>query len=226
MIPKIIHICWFGKNDYSALAKQCLASFKEHLPDYELMIWNEDNFDIEKFSFAHVAYKERKFAFVSDVCRLYALKKYGGIYMDTDVEVIKNLDKFLVHDFFCGFESDKLVCTALIGAVKEHPLISELLDFYTNKSFYRKYHPYKKYYTTPNTITTTKTLLQKGLKLDNKTQELAQGVTIYPTYFFSPINVRTGECELNQDTYAIHRFSGSWKGGVNKKDWIKEIFKK
>ncbi|MHC5352743.1 glycosyltransferase family 32 protein [Myroides sp. LJL115] len=226
MIPKIIHICWFGKGQYTPLVKECLASFTANLPDYQLMVWNEDNFDIDAYPFAKQAYGERKFAFVSDVCRLHALQEYGGVYMDTDVEVLKSLDGFLKHDFFIGFESDKLVCTALIGAVKNHPLTQELLDFYKGKSFYRKFHPYKKYYTTPNTITTTKTLLQKGLKLENKIQHLSGGITVYPTYYFSPINVYTQECKVEADTYAIHRFSGSWKDGNNRKEWIKKLFKK
>ena len=106
MIPKTIHYCWFGGNPLPQLAKDCIASWKKYLPEYELVEWNESNFPFAQFPLAQEALENRKFAFVSDVCRLYAIKEFGGIYMDTDVEVLKPLDAFLHHAAFSGFENN------------------------------------------------------------------------------------------------------------------------
>ncbi|MTG98462.1 MULTISPECIES: glycosyltransferase family 32 protein [Myroides] len=224
MIPKIIHLCWFGKKPYSDKVQMCLNSFHKYLPEYEIMFWNEDNFDVTELKFVQEAYAEKKYAFVSDVCRLHALKLHGGVYFDTDVEVLQELDSFLDFSFFCGFESDKLLSTAVIGAVPNHPIINELLDFYSNKTFYRKYHPYKKYYTTPNTIHVTKKIKEKGLVLEDRMQRLANNVAIFPTSYFSPICTKTGVCHLTDNTFTIHHFTGSWQGGKNRKEWIKSFF--
>ena len=107
MIPKILHYCWFGKKKLPALAKKCIASWKKYCPDYELILWNEDNFDLNSNTYVREAYDSGKFAFVTDYVRLWALYRYGGIYMDTDVEVIKSLDKFLVHPAFSGKIQDE-----------------------------------------------------------------------------------------------------------------------
>ena len=106
-IPKVIHYCWFGRGKLPKLAKKCIKSWKKYLPDYKIIEWNEDNFDINSNQYVREAYEAKKYAFVSDYVRLYALYNYGGIYMDTDVEVIKSLDEFLIHEAFSGFESPK-----------------------------------------------------------------------------------------------------------------------
>ena len=116
MIPKIIHFCWFGNNPKTELAEKCIASWKKFLPDYELKEWNESNFDIDQHPFTREAYQAKKYAFVTDYVRLFVLKEYGGIYMDTDVEVIKNLDCFLQHNAFSGFETSEYVQTGIIGS--------------------------------------------------------------------------------------------------------------
>ena len=118
MIPKIIHYCWFGSNKKPRKVRKCIAIWKKLLPDYEFIEWNEDNFDINMIEYAKEAYNEKKYAFVSDVARLYALLQFGGIYMDTDVELLKPLDSFLNHRAFCGFESENFLSTAMIGADK------------------------------------------------------------------------------------------------------------
>jgi len=224
MIPKKIHLCWFGKGEYPAEMLHCLQSISLHMPEYEIQIWNEENFDIETYRFAAEAYREKKYAFVSDVCRLHALNEQGGIYLDTDVEIVQNFDIFLSHQFFCGFESDRLLSTAVLGSVPNNPILQHLLALYKTKSFYRK-HLYKKYYTTPNTITITQDFLQRGLQLVNQKQELETcGTVVYPQTFFSPKNWNTGAYALTTNTYAIHHFSGSWKEGKNRKDWIKRLF--
>ena len=114
MIPKIIHYCWFGRNPLPPLAIKCIESWKKFLPEYEIIEWNEDNFNLDKWVYTKQAYEMKKYAFVSDVCRLYAIKEFGGIYMDTDVEILNPLDKFLHHNAFSGFESNYAIPTGLM----------------------------------------------------------------------------------------------------------------
>ena len=118
MIPKIIHYCWFGRGEMPPLAKKCIKSWKKYCPDYEIKEWNEDNFDLDMYPYAREAYDNRKFAFVTDVVRLYAIYTEGGIYMDTDVEVLKPLDSFLKHIAFSGYENDTLVPTGIMASEK------------------------------------------------------------------------------------------------------------
>lgn len=213
MIPKHIHLCWFGNNPYPKIMQDCIESIEKFLPDYQLSIWDESNFDIEMYPFAKQAYSVGKYAFVSDVCRLHVLKYHGGIYLDTDTQVIQNLDPFLNDQLFMGFESDKLLCTAVIGSVANHPIIDEFLNYYNNKSFFRR-HLFKKYHTTPNTITTTDILKKHGLVLNNQKQKIADNVVIYPKNYFSPIDYKTRVNVADKDTYVYHFFSESWKKSI------------
>jgi len=138
MIPKIIHYCWFGRNPLPSLAVKCINSWKKYLPEYEIKEWNESNFDVEKYRFAKEALDCKKYAFVSDVCRLYVIEKFGGIYMDTDVEVLKPLDCFLHHTAFSGFENDSFVPTGIMASVKGGVWANEMLAYYDNRSFFRE----------------------------------------------------------------------------------------
>lgn len=215
MIPKIIHLCWFGGKDFPESVRICVESMKQHNPDYTIMIWNEDNYDINKIRFTREAYQEKKYAFVSDVCRLEVLATYGGIYLDTDVEVLKSFDNLLKNDFFLGRESNVLLCTAVIGVIPNHPLLLELLSYYDMKSFYR--YPfikrfYKKINKTPNTIIISKLLKKYGLKDVNEYQCLQNfNLSIYPTYYFSPIDYKTKVFTESEETYCIHHFTTTWK---------------
>ena len=137
MIPKIIHYCWFGRNDKSPLAEKCIDSWEKYCHDYEIKEWNEDNFDINCCQFVKEAYATKKWAFVADYARLYILKEYGGIYMDTDVEVIRPLDDFLVNFAFAGIEHESNISTALIGSEANNPWITYLLTYYDNRRFIR-----------------------------------------------------------------------------------------
>ena len=141
-IPKIIHYCWFGGNPLSEMEMKCIASWRKNCPDYEIKRWDESNFDIHINQYVQEAYEAKKWAFVSDYARLYLLSEYGGIYMDTDVEIVQNLDRFLVHNAFTGFEDDNHIPTAIMGAEKGHRWIKYLLSYYDGRHFYRDNNSY------------------------------------------------------------------------------------
>ena len=135
MIPKTIHYVWFGRGEKSDRTKLCIESWKKYLPDYEIIEWNEDNFDINFNKWTKKSYEEKKYAFTSDVARLWVLYNYGGIYMDTDVEVYKPLDEFLNEEAFTGFEDINYPVTATLGAEKGNPVIKKMLDYYNDLDF-------------------------------------------------------------------------------------------
>lgn len=208
MIPKIIHYCWFGRGEMPELALKCLDSWKTYLPEYEIMLWNEDNFDFNKYQYAVDAYKARKFAFVADVCRLYVLKEMGGLYLDTDVEFIKPLpDKFLDDIAFTAFE-DQLVSAGVIGSVKNGEWISSLLSFYNDKSFYKSDGSLD---VNPITEMITNFLAKEKGVLPNNTYQKVEGYcTIYPSEYFYPKSWKTLKMNITPNTYCIHHFAGSW----------------
>ena len=209
MIPKIIHYCWFGNGQLPELALKCLDSWKKHLPVYEIKVWNEQNFDVDQYRFAAEAYKEKKFAFVSDVCRLYALKEMGGIYLDTDVEFLKPLDERLLNTAaFTGFEDNLLLSSAIMGSTREGEWISDLLHHYQERSFYLDNG---KLDVNPNTeIITAFMKDKKGVRIDNTLQQLENYCVIYPSDYFCPKSWKTLEVNITSNTYCIHHFAGSW----------------
>ncbi|WP_066874224.1 glycosyltransferase family 32 protein [Clostridium mediterraneense] len=207
-IPKIIHYCWFGGNKIPKEALRCINSWKEIMPDYELKIWNEENFDITCNEFVYQAYNNKKYAFVTDFVRLYALYNYGGIYMDTDVEVIKPLNRFLKHRAFTSFENEYSIPTGMMAACKNNEWIKILLDFYNDKEFKLDDGSI---YNIPNTRTITDiTLKNYNLKLNNKYQVLDNNIHIYPFDYFCAKDWRTGKINITENTYTIHHFMGSW----------------
>ena len=135
MIPKTIHYCWFGRGQKPELAQKCIESWKRYLPEYEIVEWNEDNFNLDEYPYARQAYDARKFAFVTDVVRLYAMFTHGGIYMDTDVEVLKPLDSILGYEAVSGFETTNLIPTGLMASEKGSEIIGELLKDYRERQF-------------------------------------------------------------------------------------------
>ena len=178
MIPKKIHYCWFGRGEKPKLTEKCIESWKKYCPNYELIEWNEDNFDINSNQYVREAYENRKFAFVTDYVRLYVLNKFGGIYMDTDVEVIKPLDDFLKCKAFSSFENNNYIPTGIIAAEKGNKWIKTLLEDYDNLHFIKN----NELDLTPNTVRITNTTIKKfGLLPISSYQELDNGnVTIYP----------------------------------------------
>lgn len=212
-IPKIIHYCWFGRGQMPGLAIKCISSWKKHLPDYKIILWNEDNFDINSNQFVKEAYEAKKYAFVTDYVRLYALNQYGGIYMDTDVEVIKSLDKFLVHNAFTGCENEHMCVTGTMGAIKGHNWIKDLLSDYNGKKFILSDGEYN---IKPNTqIITSITMDRYGWKPENTYQILKDDLNIYPFEVFCAKD-RTRKITITDQTYTIHHFAGSWLSPLGK----------
>jgi mannosyltransferase OCH1-like enzyme len=201
MIPKKIHYIWFGRGEKNDRVKHCIESWKKFLPDYEIVEWNEDNFDINFNDFTRKAYEEKKWAYVSDVARLWVLYNEGGIYMDTDVEIYKPLDEFLDNEGFTGFECVPHLSTATIGAEKGNPVIKLILEYYNSIDFkkYDVWTDYIKYEeTSPCIHSNIFGLLGVNRQLDQIQQ--IKHFTIYPSsYFFT-----------KDEGYAYHSFNGSW----------------
>ena len=145
MIPKIIHYCWFGKKEKPDIVRKCIKSWNDFLPEYEIIEWNEDNFDIQDYPFTKEAYDIGNYAFVSDYVRVYALYNYGGIYLDTDTEILGSLDAFLSQSSFWGFEEKNYVATSIIGAERHNELIKDFLNYYDHLSLYDEYGNVKKF---------------------------------------------------------------------------------
>lgn len=209
MIPKIIHYCWFGGSPKSKKILKCIESWKKFCPDYEIVEWNEDNFDVSDCEFASVAYNEKAWAFVSDYARLKIVYENGGIYLDTDVELIKSLDPFLQNEAYIGFESKDQVTTGLgFGAEKGNPVVKKMLDEYyeakyrdANGNICRLVSP----------VVNTRALLECGLNLpdDGNIQKL-KGFTVYPSDYFNPKDFYSEIMNITENTVSIHHYDASW----------------
>lgn len=207
MIPKIIHYCWFGGKKKPENVEQYILSWKNKCPDYEIREWNENNFDIKSNCFCKEAYEKKKWAFVSDYARLAILYKYGGIYMDTDVEVIKPFDNLLTYQAFLCFESSKMVSIGTLGAKKESFLIKDLLNVYNNMHFLNNDGSLNM---ATNLTYITKILSTNyGLKLNGKRQLLGD-ILVLPMTAFIAKSYWTGWIMAENDTYAIHHYEASW----------------
>lgn len=206
MIPKKIHYCWFGRGPKPQLAEKCIASWKKYCPDYELVEWNEDNFDINCCDYVKEAYENRKFAFVTDYVRLYAMYTQGGIYMDTDVEVVRSLDEFLVHQGFSGFESNTQIPTGIMASEKGFPLFEHLLTYYNDHHFIDENGNMNM---TTNVTTITNMLTFKGFIPNGKFQ-IVEGFALYPRDYFCPLEDATGILSKSENTATIHWFNKSW----------------
>lgn len=224
MIPKKIHYCWFGKKPKGELVMKCINSWKKKLPDYEIIEWNEKNFNIYALKFTAQAYRIGKYAFVADVARLYALYHYGGIYLDTDVEVIKTFDPFLDKKAFIGYEDNRnIIClqTAVIGSCIHNPLIGEFLAYYKNIPFIKNLTEYND---TTNVVIISNILTSKGIILDNKYINYNNLIHIYPKDYFCPKDP-DDNIKLTDNTVCIHYYSGTWCLTVPKKHrWFVNIF--
>lgn len=205
-IPKTIHYCWFGGNPLPELAHRCIASWKKYCPDYEIKEWNESNFDLNCCDYVREAYEAKKWAFVSDVARLYALVNYGGVYMDTDVELLHPIDNLLQYEAVSGFESKSRIPTGLMACREGQGLFTELLHNYDNAHFIKEDGTYD---TTTNVVRITEVCVKYGLRLDN-TMQTVNGFTLLPQEYLCPKSFETGKFEISDNTLAIHHFNGSW----------------
>ena len=207
MIPKKIHYCWFGRNPKPKLAEKCIKSWQKFCPDFEIIEWNEDNFDVASApDYVQQAYAHKKWAFVTDFVRLQAMTTQGGIYMDTDVELVKPLTSYLKHEAFGGFEAPDRVCTAVMACREGFPLFREFMEHYYEMSFL---NPDGSLNVTTNVDTVSEILLGHGLAPNGQLQTVA-GLTIYPSDVFSPVDFESGQLHRTRKTVGIHWFSGSW----------------
>lgn len=206
-IPKIIHYCWFGGKPKNDLAQNCIRSWKKFCPDWKLQEWNEDNFDVSAAPlYVRQAYEAGRWAFVTDYVRLVGLVEMGGVYMDTDVEVIKPLEKYLHHQAFAGFERIDRVQTGLLACEKGFPLFREFLAHYDTATFLKADGTHD---VTTNVEVLTALCVSHGLRLDGSRQEAA-GLTVYPKDVFCPVDFDTRKLKKSRRTAVVHWFSGSW----------------
>lgn len=211
MIPRKIHYCWFGRNPLPEDAKKCIKSWKKYLPNYEIIEWNEDNFDVNSIPYTRQAYEAKKYAFVSDYARFKILYVHGGIYFDTDVELIKSPDDIIARGPFMGIE--KSLATSQgegmigvnaglgLGAEAGMPIFKSILDFYNGRQFIGE----------TGTVVTivTQIFMLHGLRNENDMQ-LVEGVRIYPDEYFCPMDSTTGLLTITPSTVSIHHYSCSW----------------
>lgn len=222
MIPKVIHYCWFGHNPLPQSALHCIESWKKYCPDYEIVQWNEDNFDILTNLYCKQAYEAKKWAFLTDYVRLKIIYEQGGIYLDTDVEVVRPLDELLHHECFIGRQPGFQVNTGSgFGAVKGHPLIKTMLDDYAEIPFIKE-NGEMDLLTCPHR--NSQWLFEHGMSHDDSYQEIA-GASIYPIEYFSPKDAYTRALNLTENTYSIHHCDGSWNPKETKQEHAKRYAK-
>ena len=224
MIPKIIHYCWFGRNPLPESAVKCINSWKKFFPDYEIKEWNEENFDVNIIPYTREAYEAKKYAFVSDYARMWILYHYGGLYFDTDVEVIKSMDDIVARGPFMGIEVEAkgdeypLVAPGLgLGAEPMMGLYRNIMDYYAPLHFLSEDG-------SMNQVTVVKhvtnVLADNGLKQTNELQEVC-GVWIYPREYFNPLDDNTGKLVVTENTRSIHWYTKTWLNKQNPlRTWI------
>lgn len=214
-IPKLIHYCWFGRNPLPASARKCIESWRKFFPDYEIIEWNEDNFDVNSIPYTAQAYEARKYAFVSDYARFKILYDLGGIYFDTDVEVIKPMGTIINSGPFMGFEINPdgeiyrgAVNPGLgIAAFRQMEFYKRILEYYSGLAFLL---PGGKYNITDAVVNiTTRELVKAGLKCEPGIQTVA-GIRVYPSDYFNPFDDATGRLNLSKNTCSIHWYSKTW----------------
>lgn len=230
MIPKVIHYCWFGGNPLPNSAQKCIASWRKYLPDYEIKEWNESNFDVNIIPYTAEAYKAKKYAFVSDYARFWILYKYGGLYFDTDVEVIKNMDDIIAKGPFMGCENEAKagatpaqlgVAPGLgLGVNPGLGLYGEILNWYNTHHFITWTGVIEK-----NVVDITTEILNKnGIEILDDGVLKSSGILIYPKEYFCPKDYITGEMNITDKTKSIHHYSATWVS--NKRTFVDKVIKR
>ena len=207
MIPKTIHYCWFGRGEMPEQAERCIASWRKFMPDWEYRLWNEDNFDLGLNAYAREAYEARKFAFVSDYVRLWALEREGGLYLDTDVEVFKSFEDLLGYNAFAGFEGSKHlpVGTCVMASEAHGQWVGEQLDAYRDRHFLLSDGAFD---ITTNVQFITAKMCEDGF-VQNGIEQDFKDLHVFPVEYFSP-RCTTGEYFRTENTYCDHLGMGSW----------------
>ena len=219
MLPKVIHYCWFGGNPKNEVIEKCIESWKKYCPDYEIIEWNEANYDVNKHPFMKKAYEAKKWAFVSDYARVDILYHNGGVYLDTDVELIKSLDPFLKYDFYAGFESVSFVSFGLgFGSAEGHPVLKDILDYYNQLEF-----PDTEFELSMVSCPRiqTEVLVKHGMICNNQVQEF-ENCHIFSSEYFSPMSFKTGKTNITDNSVSIHHYDMSWNTDKFKKSKDRE----
>ena len=218
MIPKIIHFCWLGSKPLTPLAEKCIASWKRHCPDYTIMMWNESNYDFTKHPYMKQALDAKKWGFVPDYARLDIVYSHGGIYLDTDVEMLKSPDPLLNNKFYAGFESSGIINLGQgFGAVAGHSLLKKLMTDYDNYSFFNLDGSLN---LLPSPQIQTK-FLKEYYHLSDDTSEIQyfEDATIYPKQYFCPEILPRGIWNVTSNTFSIHHYAASWCSSAAKLRW-------
>ena len=219
-IPKVIHYCWFGRGRIPERYREWMDSWKKYCPDYEIIEWNEDNYDITKNAYMMQAYEAKRWGFVPDYARLDIIYQYGGIYLDTDVEVLQPLDPLLHQEAFAGFQEATGTNVGLglgLGSIPLNPLVKEMRDAYDHLTFVNADGSLN---LTASPYYQTQVLLRHGLRQDGRFQQLPH-LNLYPKVFFSPMNHYSRVVRKNENSYLLHHFDGSWVKGRPKNAWDK-----
>lgn len=215
-IPKIIHYCWFGPSKMPKLAELCIASWRKYMPEYELRLWTEQEFDVNSIPFTREAYREGRYAFVSDYVRLWAVYKYGGVYLDTDVELKRSLAPLCDRGAWLGREQSERDYPPNLGLgfalPAKHWLSRAMLDYYQELMFPRSY---KKKSQVTIVETLRPVLAPYGLEYRDKHQQI-EDVHIYPSAYFAPKQYYTGRVRITGDTYSVHHYAASWVSPLQK----------
>ena len=223
MIPKVIHYCWFGRGEMPKLVRQCIESWHTYMPDWEYRLWSEDNFDIASApAYVQEAYQAKKYAFVSDYVRLWALQQYGGLYMDVDFEVYMSFDNLMEqYDAFAGYEGSKRnpVMMGVIAAKAHHPWVQGMMQTYEDRKFVREDGTLD---LTPNTGYFRDWMQERGFIADGQEKEF-MGVHILPVEYFCPV-LTTGENLRSARTYCEHKGLHSWSGNGGWKEKVLSLF--
>ncbi len=209
MIPKKIHYCWVGGAPLPESAKKCIKSWRKYCPDYEIIEWNETNYDFTSVPYMKEAFEAKKWGFVPDYARLDIIYKHGGIYLDTDVELVRSFDPLLQLHGFAGFQNDYEVALGLgFGAEAGNPVIKALLEEYQGLRFLDDEGCMN---LTPSPELNTRALVQAfGLRTNGEYQQLVDSFTVYPVDYFCPKSFADGIVRKTKHTYSIHHFDASW----------------
>ena len=207
MIPKIIHYCWFGESQLPPLAQKCIESWRRYFPDYEIKEWNESNFDIDVCNYTKEAYRRKRWAFVSDYARFWILYHHGGIYFDTDVEVISSFDEIISRGAFMGVEADGGIAPGLgLGAPAGLPLFKDIISYYDSIHFEES----NGYVNDITVVDHMKKIIPEKYWNDPKDIQFISDIYIYPATYLCPLNYFSGQLNITEKTVSIHHYSASW----------------